>query len=145
MGQLRFPKGSCEQVSEHFQALEFDCPCSNLECRETVVDEDHLARLEKMRAILGVPLHVSLGGGCRCHRYQDELRARGHETSFKISTHEQAIASDVSTGHHSGLELEGAARQAGFRAVGVGFAWVHVDGRRDGDRRWLYGAGPERP
>lgn len=38
----------------------------------------------------------------------------------------------------TGLELEKAARAVGFKAVGIGHNWVHLDIRMDKERRWEY-------
>jgi uncharacterized protein YcbK (DUF882 family) len=133
---LCFPKGSDERVGPHFLAKEFDCPCDN--CSHTFIDPRLPELLERFRQILGVPLVLHRGCGYRCEYYEQRLRDAGFETAKKRSTHEDGKAADISTGKHSGRELEAAARKAGFRAVGVGHTFVHVDTRADRDRRWTY-------
>lgn len=129
----RYPKDSPIQVAENFQAKDFDCPCKH--CRETLVDLKLIEQLQYMRELLGIPLVVT--SGYRCQAHQDELAAQGYETA-KNSMHLVGGAADVRTGKHSGVGLERAARKAGFRAVGVGGSWAHVDVRDGKDRRWIY-------
>lgn len=133
---IAYVKGSNARASKFFQVFEFDCPC--VECDTTKIDPESLKLLDLMRAILGVPLTVNRGGGYRCDFYQQNLTARGYETAKGISTHQLGMGFDVSAKGKTGSELEGAARKAGFRAVGRALTWVHVDGRRDRDRAWLY-------
>jgi uncharacterized protein YcbK (DUF882 family) len=130
----RYKKGSIEQVSPHFQAWEFDCSCDK--CDHTLIDEVLVKRLETMRDYLGAPIRIT--SGFRCDARQYDLGKKGYETSKGISTHQLGKAADIHAADLIGLELEKAARKAGFRAVGVGKRWVHVDVRSDKDRSWEY-------
>jgi uncharacterized protein YcbK (DUF882 family) len=132
-GVRAFSKKDETRLSPNFKVSEFKCPCD--ECKETLVDLGMIARLEKMRSILGSRLHVD--SGYRCANYQEQLRLRGFETSKGPSTHQLGQAADVSNGVTPGMELEDAARKAGFESVGVGSRFVHVD-MRPGYRRWTY-------
>ncbi len=135
MAILKFKKGTDVNLSPHFNATEFDCPCTV--CLDTTIDKDLVTKLEALREKAG-PLKIN--SGYRCSNYQDELRLRGYETSNGPSQHELGRAADVcgaDTGY-TGTALETWAREAGFRAVGVGSLWVHVDLRDDKDRRWEY-------
>lgn len=136
---LRFNKGERVNLSKHFNVREFQCPCDYEDCKETKIDQDLIAKLEKMREEAG-PLRIN--SGFRCQHYQDELRARGYETSAGISQHTLGRASDVMRADEGsvGLELEKIARKAGFKAVGVGSSFIHVDLRDDKERRWEYKA-----
>jgi uncharacterized protein YcbK (DUF882 family) len=134
-------KNSCEFISKNFQAFEFDCPCKR--CKETIIDYDLPALVQKIRDACNCPVQIT--SGYRCGKYQDQLRAEGLETSTGISQHEKGRAADIWTGKHSGEELEKIARRIGFRAVGVGKAFIHVDLRDDKDRRWTYHARETRP
>lgn len=133
---ITFKKGSDTWVGKYFQAKEFDCPC--LECKDTRIDSELVKRLDRLRESLGTGLKIHHGGGYRCDFYQQDLKRRGYETAKGLSTHQMGRAVDCSAGKLSGAELEKEARKAGFRAVGVGRAFVHVDCRDDKDRRWTY-------
>ena len=85
-------------------------------------------------------MFVSKGGGYRCARYQEILRRKGFETSTGISQHELGRAADITCHGLNGNDLEVYAREAGFKAVGVGARFIHVDLRDDVERRWEYKA-----
>lgn len=133
MAILTFPKGSEEKVSANFKAREFDCPCRD--CEVTPIDEALIERLQRLRGLLKSPIMVT--SAYRCAEYQEDLASRGFETAKK-SMHLEGRAVDLSTGKHSGMQLEAAARKAGFLAVGIGMFWAHVDTRDDKTRRWFY-------
>jgi zinc D-Ala-D-Ala carboxypeptidase len=136
MAVKQYPKGSQEPVSPHFQAHEFDCLCANDECVTTLIDEELLPKLEALREAVACPLTIT--SAYRCSAHMAALRARGYETAKKTSQHELGRAVDVTTGKHSGAEIEVLARKAGFRAVGVARTFVHVDLRGERDRSWSY-------
>ncbi len=131
---LTYPKGSNDRLSTHFAVSEFACPCP--QCTETKIDSDLIDKLQAFRHKAG-PLRVN--SGYRCPAYQDELRARGYETSAGPSQHTLGRAADVMRADEGsiGLDLEACARASGFSSVGVGHSWVHVD-LRPGYRRWEY-------
>jgi uncharacterized protein YcbK (DUF882 family) len=131
-----YPKMSQENLSDHFKVPEFSCPCTS--CTETIIDSYLIVKLEALRLLLQVPIRIN--SGYRCANYQAELRLRGYETAIGLSQHQLGRAADImaSEGDISGGVLETLSRQAGFRAVGVGNVWVHVDLRDDKDRRWTY-------
>jgi uncharacterized protein YcbK (DUF882 family) len=129
-----YPKHSDESLSKDFKVSEFACPCDH--CEETLIDDELVLRLQELREALGFPLKIT--SGYRCEHHQEELREMGFETAVGKSQHELGRAADVKTGHHLGIEIEEAARSVGFKAVGVGKAWAHVDLRDDRDRRWKY-------
>lgn len=129
-----YPKHSAEQISISFKAREFDCPCFG--CQSTLIDVDLVATLEAMRTLSGYPINIS--SGYRCASHQEELKTQGCETAVGISQHQLGRAADIETGHFTGAEIEGFARQCGVKAVGVGLRFAHVDLRSDKDRRWTY-------
>jgi uncharacterized protein YcbK (DUF882 family) len=126
-------KDSKEMISEHFSVAEFRCPCS--QCVSILLDTDLITKLEAVRAEIGKPLRIN--SGYRCSNYQSELRLRGYETSTGRSTHEDGGAADCMAEPLTGLELETAARKAGFTSIGIGGTWIHCD-IRPGNRRWVY-------
>jgi uncharacterized protein YcbK (DUF882 family) len=129
-----YQKGSDEQITKDFKAREFDCPCDH--CSQTFIDDELVLKLQEMRDMLAFPIKIT--SGYRCDHHQEELREMGFETARGRSEHQEGKAADIKTGHHLGVELEEAARAVGFKAVGVGKAWVHVDLRDDKERRWTY-------
>lgn len=133
MAIIKYDKRDRKSLSLHFSSNEFNCPCSD--CKETLVSDTLVERLEKMRVDLGVQLHVT--SGYRCKGYQEQLRLRGYETATGISQHELGNAADISNGVLRGDELAEAAEKAGFTCIGVGKTWCHLD-VRPGPKRWSY-------
>ncbi len=132
---MLYKKGENAVLSTNFRSSEFDCECKK--CTETKIDLDLIIKLEAFRTQVGHPIRIN--SGYRCQAYQDDLRARGFETSLGPSTHTEGRAADVSRADSgsTGLELEVLARSAGFTSVGVGGHWCHLD-LRSGYRRWEY-------
>lgn len=128
-----YPRGSTEQLSENFQAREFDCRCGK--CPETKIDAVLVGRLQVMRNILRCPIVIT--SGYRCDEHQVALRKSGAETAKNRSMHQEGRAADIWTGRHNGVELEEVARMIGFTAVGLGRTFIHVD-TRQARLAWAY-------
>lgn len=132
MAILNLEKGSLNKLSPNFKSFEFDCPCSK--CSVTLVDEDLISNLQKLRNYLKFSIVIT--SGYRCSDYQKVLTDRGLPTAKGISQHELGKAADISCEGFSGIVLEDAARKCGFVSVGVGSNWIHVDLRNY--KRWVY-------
>ena len=132
---LRFSRGEgfSFDVNEYFNSDEFDCKCGK--CFTTDVSQTLVWKILDIRESAGCP--VVIKSGYRCHAYQEKLRGEGIQTSKGMSTHEAGIAADITTGKHTGKELEMIARSVGFTSIGVAKDWIHVD-LRGGERRWEY-------
>lgn len=128
-----YPRNSSAQISKHFKAHEFDCPCG---CPVTQVYQDLLDKADSLRDKVGAPIQIT--SGFRCASYQEELKLKGYETALGISQHQLGRAFDCKASGLSGEDLEKNAREVGFKSVGVGKAWIHADLRDDKDRRWTY-------
>ena len=62
------PKKNCDQLSEHFHASEFVCPC----CGTGTVKPRLIELLEQLRTKLGnVPIHIN--SGYRCPKHNAEV------------------------------------------------------------------------
>lgn len=133
MSTITYKKNSNTTLSTHFKSREFMCPCSD--CKETIIDKILVSQLEALRTLLGSSLKIT--SGYRCANYQEQLRIRGYETAKGISQHELGKAADITDGVTPGIELEDMARRVGFKSVGVGRLFIHVDTRPE-ERRWTY-------
>lgn len=131
-----YPKGLIKNLSAHFTLAEFECPCDS--CTTTIVESLLIDKLEKLRAQKGSIIKISKGGGYRCAAYQAKLKLRGYETAIGLSQHQLGLAADISDGVTPGYELRDLALLAGFKAIGVGKLFIHVDCRPDRDRSWTY-------
>lgn len=130
----KYPKGQPSAVGPNFKSTEFDCPCDK--CKETLISLELVSMLESLRALKGGSLKIN--SGYRCSNYQEDLKRRGYDTAKGISTHERGEAADITDGVTPGYELEDLAKKVGFKAIGVGKHFIHVDMRLDKVRKWKY-------
>ena len=130
-----------KQLSEHFKASEFACPC----CGVYKVHTKLLEGLEIIRNKLGVPMRIvnpaAPGGqGYRCKKYALALAAR-HPHASPTTKHNSGTAADINaafskTNTQKLFELAEAVPQ--FKNGGIGrYSWgIHVD--LGPKRRWSY-------
>lgn len=121
------------KLSEHFWAYEFDCKCGK--CDQTLVAQELVDKLEKLREFTRHPIEVT--SGYRCQKHQDNLSSLGYET-VKKSSHQEGLAVDIVCGAFDGKMLTELAEKAGFQNIGTGRRFIHVDVRSGGPRRWGY-------
>lgn len=106
----------------HFSPRELSCKCGGRHCRgEYFHNPDFLDALEKLRACVGRPMVITSGRRCEGHN-----RAVG---GARRSQHMLAIAVDVSLMGHDPVGLARFAVAAGFRGIGFGRSFLHLDWR----------------
>lgn len=107
-------------MSEHFSKDEFKCKCG---CGGLKVDLNLIVLLEKLRAEVGQPIHVSSGYRCPKHN-----AAVGGATN---SYHMKGMAADITIPNHSPSDIARLARKLGFGGIGTyihgGNYFCHVD------------------
>jgi uncharacterized protein YcbK (DUF882 family) len=65
MKALVLPKGTNIRLTDHFWSGEFDCNCNV--CSITIIDPDHVDKLEELRKRLGVPIFINSAYRCEFH------------------------------------------------------------------------------
>ncbi|KAF0114417.1 MAG: peptidase M15A [Hyphomonadaceae bacterium] len=111
----------------HFSVGELSCDCGKHCEGEYFHDPKFLDALEKMRDQVG-PIQINSAHRCKAHN-----RAVGGVAN---SMHLRAIAVDIKISPHSRVELYEAAIKSGFKGMGFGVNFMHLDiGVR---RRWTY-------
>jgi len=132
-----FRRGLSLQLSKNFNLLEFQCHCDDSECRTTIVDEDLVKQLQKIRLI--VDARVTISSGYRCAYYQQRLKESGTKTTRKkVSTHELGLAADIIADGYEGEHLAELAKELGIKSIGIASNWIHIDLREDKIREWKY-------
>lgn len=122
----------------HFFPREFACKCGSTKCAATgkTIVPDLLEMLEILRARLGRPMVIT--SGVRCPAWNEASGGRPG------SAHLTGEAVDISavTDAERGSLIEEAFR-IGFRRVGVGRTFVHLDVSKSlaKPRVWLYDSG----
>jgi uncharacterized protein YcbK (DUF882 family) len=120
-------------TSKHFRAKEFECRCGC--CARQVLDDKLISMLDEVRDLVGRPVRIT--SGFRCAKHQDDLRKQGLETAVGKSSHENGQAADLSCPDMAALEKACLQVFAQY-SVGVAKAFIHVDVRQGGPRRWRY-------
>jgi hypothetical protein len=106
----------------HFSARELSCQCDGRHCGgEYFHDADFLDALERLRAAVGSTLRVNSGRRCALHN-----AAVG---GAALSQHKVGIASDIALAGHDPVALARAAVVAGFKGLGFGRSFLHLDAR----------------
>jgi zinc D-Ala-D-Ala carboxypeptidase len=111
----------------HFSARELACDCHRHCSGHYYHDPAFLDALEAMRAIVG-PLKIN--SAHRCPRHNAAVGGA------RASMHMRAIAADIAIAGHNLKDLAHAARKAGFRGIGYGRTFLHVD--LGAHRAWTY-------
>lgn len=106
----------------HFSPRELSCKCGGRHCRgEYFHNPDFLDGLEALRERAGRPLVIT--SGRRCDRHNAAVNGAGR------SQHKLAVAADVSLMGHDAVELAAGAIAAGFKGIGFGRSFLHLDWR----------------
>lgn len=129
---MMIKSGSKIQLSKNFNSSEFEDGISDW----ILIDTRLVTLLQKLRDHLMCPITIT--SGYRSQEKQDQLKKQGYETAEGISPHIVGCAADLWTGKHTGEQLERAARLVGFKSVGRGASFIHVDIRNDKDYFWTY-------
>lgn len=107
----------------HFSPRELACKCGGKYCRgEYYHDVEFLEALEAMRSDIGAPMTLTSGHRCEGHNAAVGGASR--------SQHMLAIAGDVSLMNHDPARLARAGVRAGFRGIGFGTSFLHLDMRQ---------------
>jgi len=117
-------------LSEHFSRWEFRCKCG---CGFDDVKPFLVSRLEYMRREGGKP--ITINSGCRCIPYNALVGG------VADSAHTTGMAADLhcpTSGER--FKMVQLALDAGFRRVGVGNNFIHVDidEEKPQEKMWLY-------
>jgi uncharacterized protein YcbK (DUF882 family) len=136
MKTIKIKKGCVAGVTEDFKYYEFDCSCGRQTCTETLIAEELVQKLQRLRELTSYPIAIT--SGYRCEGKQEDLRRAGYETAKGVSSHQLGLAVDIVCGAYDGKQLADLAQRAGFQNIGAARRFIHVDVRPGGPRRWGY-------
>lgn len=115
-----YKKGTATQLSTNFKSTEFDCHGSGC-CSSTLVDENLVKHLQKIRNHFGKPVHINSGFRCKTHN--------ANVGGASKSNHMDGEAADIRIDGVTPLEIAQYAEHIGMLGIGV-YSWgVHVDTR----------------
>ena len=113
----KYQKGDSTKLSANFRAKEFDCNCSN--CSETLIDLDHVAKLQQLREDLNSPIKITSAYRCESHN-----AAVG---GSKNSQHKKGTATDIQVKDMDPSEVQDACEH--FDGLGRYDTFTHIDSR----------------
>ena len=88
MGAItKYAKKANVKLTANFNSTEFDCPCDR--CSETLIDLDHVKKLQKLRDDLNASIHINSAYRCLPHNTEvgGEPKSQhmlGHATDIKV-------------------------------------------------------------
>lgn len=112
-----FKRGEDVRLSANFHLKEYECKCGM--CEETLVDMDHMAKLQQLRHDLGSPIAIT--SAYRCREYNAQVGGS------KNSQHIQGTATDIVVKDMSPDEVADACEK--FDGLGRYDSFTHIDSR----------------
>ena len=89
------------------------------------MDMNFIKRLDQARSLSGIPFKIN--SGFRSTAYNDDLKARGFNTS-PTSAHMKGLAADIATTDpRSRYKILRSLMDMGFTRFGIGERFIHVD------------------
>lgn len=113
----KFKRGDKTQLTKNFRASEFDCQCGK--CPETLIDLDHIKKLQKLRDDMGASIKINSAYRCPAHN-----AAVGGE---KASIHMKGQATDIVIEGMTPDEVADSCEH--FDGLGRYDTFTHVDSR----------------
>lgn len=114
---------------KYFKIEEFDSPDEPGSAKDHM-NMNFVHQLDECRAFAGIPFKIT--SGYRTQKYHNDLKKRGYKTSEK-SQHLLGNAADISTPDSmTRYKVLNALIRQGFRSIGIGRSFIHVDTRTHG-------------
>lgn len=113
----KYKKGDNIKLSPNFHLSEYECKCSN--CSETLVDMDHVVKLQQLRHDLGSSITITSAYRCPSHN-----KAVGGVLN---SQHQIGTATDIQISGMDPSEVQDACES--FDGLGRYDSFTHVDSR----------------
>ena len=128
-----YKKGVVTQLSKNFKSTEFDCKGKGC-CDETMIDEELINWLQKIRDHFGVSVNVNSGFRCPFHN----ANVGGATTSH----HMRGMAADITVKGKTPREVAQYAEKIGIKRIGLYETdkdghFVHIGS--DTKKRFWYG------
>jgi len=101
----KYKKGEQVRLSKNFTLKEWECSCND--CTETLVDMDHVAKLQKLREDLGSPIKITSAYRCKKHNAavggaKNSIHMTGSATDIQVRGMEPTAVQDACE-HFDGL------------------------------------------
>lgn len=113
----KYKKSENVRLTANFVSKEFNCNCS--QCSETLIDLDHVAKLQKLREDLNSPITITSAYRCESHN-----KAVGGSDN---SQHKLGTATDIQVSDMDPSEVQDACEH--FDGLGRYDTFTHIDSR----------------
>ena len=113
----KYKKGEDIRLSKNFSLREYECSCSD--CNETLVDLDHVTKLQKLREDLGASIKIT--SAYRCQKHNDAVGGSSH------SQHKLGTATDIQVSGMEPTAVQDACEH--FDGLGRYDTFTHIDSR----------------
>ena len=120
----KYKKGENLKLSKNFHLSEYECSCNN--CKETLVDLDHVRKLQKLREDLGASISITSAYRCQVHN--------SNVGGAKNSQHKEGTATDIQVSGMDPSAVQDACEH--FKGVGRYNTFTHIDSRQNKIARW---------
>lgn len=119
----KYQKGENVQLSNNFHLFEYECSCSD--CNETLVDLDHVGKLQQLRNDLGTSIKIT--SAYRCEKRNTAVGGSSH------SQHKLGTATDIQVSGMEPTAVQDACEH--FDGLGRYDSFTHIDSRGS-EARW---------
>lgn len=116
-----FKKGGDVKLSKNFNSNEFDCQCGYKTCTSTLIDLDHVAKLQKLRNKLKKSIKIT--SAYRCEQHNNDVGGAKH------SQHKLGTATDIQVTSISPDGVANWAEKFSFDGIGRYDTFTHIDSR----------------
>lgn len=113
----KYKKGENKKLSTNFHLREYECSCSD--CIETLVDLNHVVKLQKLREDLGVSIRIT--SAYRCEKHNAAVGGSSH------SQHKLGTATDIQVSGMEPTAVQDACEH--FDGLGRYDSFTHIDSR----------------
>ena len=121
----KYKKGQDIKLSKNFHLSEFDCKCNRPDCEWTIIDTEHVKRLQRKRSKWKKSIKITSGYRCPAHN-----KAVGGSSQ---SRHVQGDATDIQVKGMSPNEVADDCEN--FNGLGRYNTFTHVDSRPKGEKK----------
>ena len=113
----KYKKGENVKLSKNFHLREYECSCSH--CSETLVDLDHVVKLQKLREDLGASVRIT--SAYRCPKHNAAVGGAAN------SQHKEGTATDIQVSGMEPTAVQDACEH--FDGLGRYDSFTHIDSR----------------
>lgn len=124
---MKVPRGANIPLGKYFNSSEMDCKCNYDSCTYTLIDMEHMVKMNELREQLGKPIKVT--SAYRCEKHNADV---GGSTR---SQHLQGTATDIQVKDISPSKIVSKMRPYWKGGLGKYNTFTHLDSR-EGSAYW---------